>query len=331
MNATEKAKALAANGYTYMGKVGIYHQWRKNMQLISYDTNYNKATSDAYKHFSSVSYDWREDMGYDDLATNHNAIAQHYLDNQAPTESPASEAPTAPQVEAPKFKVGDKVTVKALLPKVYTILLIDPLAANPYLLNTDGGYWYTEDSLSAAPVADAPQVDERPNVVSGDFVLLDILPDMMQEKNERIAKLEADNAALRNENARMKESIAHVRHSLEIAIENAEDTALHTDSGNIYSQAKGKESALRGILFTLNYSLNNKAQDTTSTPPAQEAPKRPVATRCRVNWNGRGFSSGSYEVLGYSQNKQVYVLNISSDADKPMPKMVKMADCAALS
>lgn len=58
-----------------------------------------------------------------------------------------------------------------------------------------------------------------------------------------------------------------------------------------------------------------------------ESPKRAASKRMRVNWSGRGFSSGDYEVLGHSQEKQAYVLNISTDAEKPMPKWVKFADC----
>lgn len=61
-----------------------------------------------------------------------------------------------------------------------------------------------------------------------------------------------------------------------------------------------------------------------------EAPTtKPIAARMHVNWSGRGFSSGSYEVLGFSNNKQAYVLNISTDPEKPMPKWVKAADCQA--
>lgn len=125
---------------------------------------------------------------------------------------------------------------------------------------------------------------------------------------KRIAELEAQNEALRNENARMKEDF---------------DT-IADNAKRIYNGDVDMESAQALALYI--YMIARPEQ--VSTPPAQEAPKpKTVATRCRVNWSGRGFSSGSYEVLGYSQAKQVYVLNISSDDSKPMPKTVKMSDC----
>lgn len=55
--------------------------------------------------------------------------------------------------------------------------------------------------------------------------------------------------------------------------------------------------------------------------------KKPVSARMHIRWNERGFSSGDYEVLGHSQEKQAYLLNISTDETKPMPKWVKFTDC----
>lgn len=81
-------------------------------------------------------------------------------------------------------------------------------------------------------------------------------------------------------------------------------------------------------------SLEKLLQPAPTAQAASEvapAPKKPVPTRCRVNWNQRGFSSGSYPVLGYSLEKQSYILDISTDCNRAMPKTVKMADCESAS
>ena len=51
----------------------------------------------------------------------------------------------------------------------------------------------------------------------------------------------------------LKAKLGAVEKALKTGIENAEETALHTDSGNVYSQAKGREMALRSVLGVLEY------------------------------------------------------------------------------
>lgn len=317
---------------------------------------------------------------------------------KTPTETPASEAPAAPQVET-RFIVGKRSNE-------YCWYVWD----NEDNEEASGNYWSVDEAQARANElnANGPSrvvVDEKDERIAeleaqlqkAERVAAAFDSELGKEQQKRI-KLETDLAAaqaiivqagkdfaaLKDENARMREDLATIAHK-----------AKRIYNGDV-DMGSAKALAL-GI-----YSLSR--QDSTPTPPAQEAlvtplpkftvgqavwvvfsygrefglsnkaaivieikqedganwyrvkyelsnedgsqwweeyeicrrdyvpvtPKRPVATRCRVNWNQRGFSSGSYEVLGYSQDKQVYVLNISTDSDKPMPKAVKMADCVVV-
>jgi hypothetical protein len=122
---------------------------------------------------------------------------------------------------------------------------------------------------------------------------------IQQEDEDETTQLRQQLADARAENARLKAELDNINKML--------------DRIEIVESSTEK-------LKTVNSALEKLVQ-------SQLAPKTPVPTRCRVNWNARGFSSGSYPVLGYSQEKQIYVLDISTDCNRAMPKSVRFTDC----
>lgn len=186
---------------------------------------------------------------------------------------------------------------------------------------------------AAAPV-DAPQVETVSDVLLQGYARQSI------EKDERIAALEAERDALQLSvhglQAQLDKAKADLSAAQAIIVQAGKDfEALRNEKQEFRNFVQQFASEELPVINAVFWQQLAKTLLIPSTPtPAQEAPatpKRPVPTRCRVNWNQRGFSSGSYEVLGFSKEKQAYCLNISSDDSRPMPKMVKMADCAVQS
>lgn len=277
LNSQEKSAIMRDNGYRYECAEPSGYNWYNGDSFICFGENFAKAAHAAY---------------------------QHYLDNQAPAETQASETPAAPQVEA----VSDEQS------EDYHVIFVTDADYNFALVADDG------------EVIDFEYYDEKPLQEKADLLNQELAP-----KKNRIAKLEADLATERSygELARNHADKLTARiNELE-----ADNAALRNENARMLKFTQDFANESLPIINAVFWQQTATAllQDRPPTPPAQEAPKRPVATQCRVNWNGRGFSTGSYEVLGYSQEKQVYVLNISSDDNKPMPKTVKMADCAVVS
>lgn len=143
---------------------------------------------------------------------------------------------------------------------------------------------------------------------------------------QQLADAQAENEALKKEITQTEAKNAYYRRALLSLAEDSTNWSLDRMrrfaklSMNPVQQEIDQDIADLQLAFEIHKAI--------ATPPA---PKTPVPTRCRVNWNARGFSSGSYPVLGYSPKKQSYVLNISTDNTKVMPKTVKMADCESVS
>jgi hypothetical protein len=141
-------------------------------------------------------------------------------------------------------------------------------------------------------------------------------------KNEELRQQLADAQA---ENARMGKVFEFLHKKVQQRYADAKSMATKASMGG-HSENERFYGGIEDELGILLGSFDNVREIFTSAP-TPPAPKKPVPVSCRVNWNGRGLSSGSYPVLGYSPEKQSYILNISTDNTKVMPKTVKMADC----
>ncbi len=85
-----------------------------------------------------------------------------------------------------EYIVGDKVRVKSLGHNIYTVVRVEYTARNPYLLNTEGGFWYHADDLK-------PVLQEEPAPVESQPV------QPLTDLHAKIAALEAENARLEQE------------------------------------------------------------------------------------------------------------------------------------
>lgn len=184
-------------------------------------------------------------------------------------------------------------------------------------------------AIEAVPVAEvAPQVDALASDSTQDEIdAVESYPsDAIQLLKGRIATLQAQlakhariNLNLAEGNAQLKAENARVDGELDTWHELAQELC-HYAPLEAHTTVK-KIDILRNWIEILQ----------VSTPSAPETPKRPKATRARINWNARGFSSGSYPIEGFSNEKQTYVLNISTDPNRVMLITKKMSDCEVVS
>ena len=98
-----------------------------------------------------------------------------------------------------EYIVGDKVRVKSLGHNIYTVVRVEYTARNPYLLNTEGGFWYHADDLK--PVLQEEPANEAQPV-------------------QPLTDLHAKIAALEAENARMKAELAEARMVIQNVVDN---------------------------------------------------------------------------------------------------------------
>lgn len=148
----------------------------------------------------------------------------------------------------------------------------------------------------------------------------------LEALRQQVAKLEGD---LKAAQAIIIDAGAKVETAKRIALNLAEKNAQTRKEVQAVIDRLGKDIDESNSILApriAHYRLELKKAIATDKASV-EAPKKVISARMRIRWNERGFSSGDYEVLGYSNEKQAYVLNISSDAQKPMPKWVKFSDC----
>jgi uncharacterized protein (UPF0212 family) len=294
MNETMKARVLALNNYEYSNP-GNLHVWFLNGKQVS---------SSLFRHIA-VAEAW-----------------QHLQDNKQ-----AQEALEAQRAQVANDLAGKEAyeEVKAEVNKVQC----------PECFG-DGERW----NLTC-------------NMCNGDGYVIEV-PDAKQDET---AQLRAEIEALKAENERSENEVEKlekelhsylgiIKHACDLLEEGKAKEAFYRlqpharmffpDEPAPTAQAASEASKLLIIdndgteyettVDAFIATAKEHEQAASEVPAALDKPKKPVATRMHVNW-GRGFSSGSYPVLGFSQEKQVYILDISTDCNRAMPKPVRFADC----
>lgn len=154
-----------------------------------------------------------------------------------------------------------------------------------------------------------------------DVIFEDKYAEIVAGKQDELTKL-------RYRNMELEGALAGTTEALNTA--NYEMYLLRMEISRMKELAKKAISDIENGLSSV-FTLNSLDKIIDNGLPTSPAPKKSVPKRARIRWSERGFSSGSYEVLGHSQEKKAYVLNISTDDNRVMLKWVKMTDCEAVS
>lgn len=316
MNATEKAKILKANGYERSKTTnGDTVWWFEGMAIAEHSSN-AESTQLAYVHWSnSLSLEEKLKLQKEE-GINYFPYKAHISD---PT--PRKEALEASRLQAANDAAGQEAYEEVVEERKLGV------EEKAKFLRSKGFSYESNSGFRGANQCTWYRGEERvtkTNFYSAtdaayDYLIANPIPQttLMRQQitslTERIAQLESEKAALENKVAFLA---AHLGKIVNVSLDTTLPAVVMKTIAEFALEKKD------GVL-----------PDWTKPAPSQVAsvalakPKNPVATRCRVNWNNRGFSSGSYPVLGYSLEKQLYILDISTDSKRAMPKPVKMADC----